>query len=460
MIALYDWERERAYDKQDLQVFSSMASQAAIAIDNIRLVQQQEERGDALELLNQVSEKINAILNLNEVMASIVEGAMRLTGASSGVVHLLKENELSLERSFGYPKGFEHPVPRLDQPDSMTRTIIEDGELIFRQKSEEYQLHSEIVKEGVESIIGAPLILQGVVVGVLYLNFDHQYSFGEEVRTWLDTLTEQAAVATDKIRLYETLEEKVRERTRQLEIANRQAHEREILTVLGEVSAGLIHKMSNTIGHVPTLTNRVERSIDSRETDAIHKLHQIRDGVSDALEYIGSLGKILELQKITKAEADPSLLISDSIRQTREIIKSNSIELVEDYDGLPTVFVNSTLLIEVFRNIIQNAVEAMPSGGQLGITGAFTNDKISIQISDTGCGIVEENIPKLFSPGFSTKKEGKGIGLWFSKTVIEQHQGTISVKSENDKGTIFLITLPVGSPNDSVEYAEQEVSNV
>jgi GAF domain-containing protein len=206
MIALYDWERERAYDKQDLQVFSSMASQAAIAIDNIRLVQQQEERGDALELLNQVSEKINATLNLNEVMASIVEGAMRLTGASSGVVHLLKENELSLERSFGYPKGFEHPVPRLDQPDSMTRTIIEDGELIFRQKSEEYQLHSEIVKEGVESIIGAPLILQGVVVGVLYLNFDHQYSFGEEVRTWLDTLTEQAAVATDKIRLYETLE--------------------------------------------------------------------------------------------------------------------------------------------------------------------------------------------------------------------------------------------------------------
>jgi len=162
----------------------------------------------------------------------------------------------------------------------------------------------------------------------------------------------------------------------------------------------------------------------------------------------------LELRGFEKREADLSLLISDAIRQTREIIDQNAIKLEEDYADLPVVQVNPPLLIEVFRNIIHNATEAMPSGGLLKIKGIFDNDKIAIQFIDKGSGILEENLRHLFNLGFSTKKEGKGIGLWFSKKVIEQHQGKITVESEKDKGTTFLIHLPVSPPTNSNERFE------
>jgi signal transduction histidine kinase len=233
------------------------------------------------------------------------------------------------------------------------------------------------------------------------------------------------------------------------ELMNKSMSEQEqmILIALGEVTAGLIHKMSNSIGHIPVLVNRIERKIDPEDVDTLRKLQQIREGVSDALEFMRSMGRILEVRKAIQIEVDLKLLINDAIQQTRELIVQNAVEIKTDIDNLPSVFANSPLLAEAFRSVINNAVEAMPSGGKLTINGIYdaNNSNVVIKIIDTGSGIPEENIDSLFRFGFTTKKDGKGIGLWFSKTVIEQHRGEIEFERNKENGTTFVINLPVSN---------------
>jgi signal transduction histidine kinase len=329
---------------------------------------------------------------------------------------------------------------------------------------------SFVREQGIKSCAAIPLRYGDKPTGIIFINYvsgKHYFTPNDEAT--VNIFADQAATAINMVGNLYNANQQLGEANQQLEKVNQQLEkaniklqqekEREIFAALGEASAGLIHKMSNTIGHVPALANRVAKAIDPKEEDAMRKLNQISDGVSDALEYIGGMGKVLELKGFVKTGADLDLLINDAIRQTKELIEQSAITLEEDYVDLPVVQVNPPLIIEVFRNIIHNAIEAMPDGGHLKIKSTCDSDEVTIQFTDQGSGISEEDKKQLFTLGFSTKKEGKGIGLWFSKKAIEQHQGTISVESEKDKGTTFLIRLPIGSPA-PVEYSAKEVSDV
>jgi signal transduction histidine kinase len=99
--------------------------------------------------------------------------------------------------------------------------------------------------------------------------------------------------------------------------------------------------------------------------------------------------------------------------------------------------------MRVFINLIKNAVDAMPKKGTLVINSCQTRDHVELAFADTGTGIPEETLPKLFLPLFTTKVQGMGLGLAICKRIIEAHEGTITVKTELNKGTTFTIMLPL-----------------
>jgi signal transduction histidine kinase len=101
-------------------------------------------------------------------------------------------------------------------------------------------------------------------------------------------------------------------------------------------------------------------------------------------------------------------------------------------------------LKQVFLNLVKNSIEAMGSGGTISIQTRLTGDQVEITVTDEGCGIPKKDEGKVFSPFFTTKSDGTGLGLCISKRIIEEHAGSsFSVKSEQDKGTTFKITLPI-----------------
>lgn len=112
-------------------------------------------------------------------------------------------------------------------------------------------------------------------------------------------------------------------------------------------------------------------------------------------------------------------------------------------DELPNLMADAEKLKRAFINIIQNAVDAMPEGGTLTIKGEASGEKIRISFKDTGIGIQQENLEKIWNPLFTTKAKGMGFGLPTCKRIIEAHEGKITVKSKPEKGTTFTIILPL-----------------
>jgi len=118
-------------------------------------------------------------------------------------------------------------------------------------------------------------------------------------------------------------------------------------------------------------------------------------------------------------------------------------QLVTDFKEIPRVDADPHHLRRVFLNIIKNAIQAMPKGGTLTISAKKLNEHVELEFSDTGIGIPEENMKKLFTPLFTTKSKGIGLGLSICKDLVEAHNGQIEVKSEVGKGTTFTIKLPI-----------------
>jgi two-component system NtrC family sensor kinase len=115
-------------------------------------------------------------------------------------------------------------------------------------------------------------------------------------------------------------------------------------------------------------------------------------------------------------------------------------------ENLPQVKGFEDEIKQVFLNLLMNSKDFMPQGGEILVWAHQTDDTVEIEFSDTGCGIPEKNISRVFEPFFTTKGEGKGtgLGLWICYGIVERHGGTIVAKRK-DKGTSFLITLPIVS---------------
>jgi GAF domain-containing protein len=186
--------------------------QAAIAINNARLVQELRGRADEVKLLQRVGAQISSTLKLDEILPLLVEGAMDLTKTKSGVVHILDSTGNKIADSYGYPKKFAHPSPRISK-EGYTRFIIDtkDQQVVEDTETDE-RANPDVKKMGVGSFVGTPLMLaEKRVVGVLYVNDTERRLFTEAERSLLRALADQAAIAVENARLFEETAQRANE---------------------------------------------------------------------------------------------------------------------------------------------------------------------------------------------------------------------------------------------------------
>jgi len=155
--------------------------------------------------------------------------------------------------------------------------------------------------------------------------------------------------------------------------------------------------------------------------------------INDLLDYSREMH--LEL-----TESEPNELLNEAIQM---IQVPDRIQIVNRVLGETWFRVDADKMMRVFINLIKNAIDAMPEKGTLEITSRQTRGKVEIAFADTGIGIPEDVLPKIFSPLVTTKAQGMGFGLAICKRIVESHRGTITVKTAVNKGTTFTITLPV-----------------
>ena len=177
----------------------------------------------------------------------------------------------------------------------------------------------------------------------------------------------------------------------------------------------------------------------------------------DRLEEI--LSDFLRLARLPQMNPQPnsiSLLLNELLDFVEPEIQQLHIKVLRDFDeNLPTLYLDNGQIKQALLNIILNANQSMPAGGQLIVKAYVTNDYISIDVIDTGEGIPPDRNDKLFDLFYSTKKEGTGLGLSIAKRIVNMHGGEISVKSQVGKGTTFSILLPIH--HDKILYDQSSI---
>ena len=243
------------------------------------------------------------------------------------------------------------------------------------------------------------------------------------------------------------------EEHRKLRQTQRRAIEQERLTAIGQMASGIAHDFSNSLmpvlGFTEILLEQPEILKDSEKTQKFLKL--IHTSAQDAMHIVGRLREFY--RTADKAEVfhplDLNQLIHETVLLTQprwreeKLAQGIQIDVREEQGSIPQILGNESALREALTNLIFNAVDALPKGGEILIKTSGQNHQVEIAISDTGIGMSEEVARHCFEPFFTTKgRAGTGLGLAMVYGVMKRHEGVVEVKSELKKGTTFILRFP------------------
>jgi len=223
-------------------------------------------------------------------------------------------------------------------------------------------------------------------------------------------------------------------------------HSRKISS-LGTLVSGTAHELNNPINNIALTVDILVGGKKISEERRTQLLNDILTQALRASEIVKNLLAFSRSQTSGYETLDLAKILRETIKIAQNQIALSNITLHDEISGdLPLINGNRQGLQQVFLNMIINAVQAMPDGGNLTISAAAGNDrKIHVNVQDTGSGIPQKNLPHIFDPFFTTKEIGRGTGLGLSVSygIIKKHGGQITVKSKEGEGTIFTTMLPV-----------------
>jgi PAS domain S-box-containing protein len=246
----------------------------------------------------------------------------------------------------------------------------------------------------------------------------------------------------------ERLEQRIEERTGALARAQEQLLRNERLAVLGQIAGGLAHQIRNPLGSITNagyilkrlLSRNAVQDMDEPTTIILEEAWKANRIITGLLDY---------------ARARPAHNVACAAHQVlratlRAQVIPDCIQIQDQVPELPEALADPDQLREVFANLLQNAIDAMPSGGTLSLTGRVDEQSCSrtviLDIADTGAGVPASVRARLFQPLVSTKPSGIGLGLTTARMLVENQGGTISVASEPGQGASFRVILPVAAP--------------
>ena len=374
-----------------------------------------------LSALNKASRVLISALGIEKKWDLVISTATSLTNAKKGLLILTdkRRRKLDLKASQGgdinidLHKKIAQWVMRNEKP-----VLIDEGArgLFFEELAE---------KDATDPIMCAPLKTKNEILGAMAVQIPMSgKDFTEADLELFSTFANEAALALENASLTENVIE-----SQELDSFNR-------------ITSIIIHDLKGSISGLSLLLQNVEKSYDNPEfrADLMATLTETVKKTEGLVARLTSRPHLLELR------SESVNLLLQRVVETLNLRKLPDVELIEKYGELPRMMIDENNMERVFQNFILNALEAMPNGGKLTIVTRKTKKPLVavIEITDTGRGMTEEFINhNLFKRFRTTKRKGLGLGLFSCKEIVSLHGGKIEVKSEPNRGTSFVIKLPI-----------------
>jgi signal transduction histidine kinase len=257
----------------------------------------------------------------------------------------------------------------------------------------------------------------------------------------LQDITERVQAEQKLAQYSEHLEEMVAERTRELREAQEQLVRHEKLATLGQIAGSVGHELRNPLSVINSAVYYL-KMIQPEADEKVQKYHaMLEQEVRNAEKIINDLLDFARVKSVEREAVSVSELVQRVLE--RYPVPLPVVLSLDLSPNLPKIFADARHMRQVLGNLVLNACQAMPKGGNLSISAAMENDFIAVAVKDTGVGIPPENMQKLFEPLFTTKSKGIGLGLPISQKLTEANGGRIEVQSEPGQGSTFTLVLPV-----------------
>ena len=228
--------------------------------------------------------------------------------------------------------------------------------------------------------------------------------------------------------------------------------ESEKLSSLLNLASGVAHEIGNPLNsiniHLQLVLRRLKKMQAGDKSDDI--IGAIKESVEICASEVSRLDSIIENflkalrpMRPNMADCDPIKPLAETLKLLNGELENLRISVNVDIDALlPTVYADSNLLKQLYFNILHNAMEAMDGGGNISIRASADDDFVKISFADTGCGIDEEGMSKLFKPYYTTKTGGHGLGMTIIQAIVRAHGGKIDIESKPNIGTTVTVALP------------------
>lgn len=439
VLTLYDLSETWA--KHDQEPFlEALAHLAAHALHNDLLYRDLLRQKDELCTLIEVSRDITASLDLDEVLRRVVRHAARLLRVQAAALMLVDDAGpvLRIRATYGGGQTWMRRPP-LDMAGSFIDEVVRSGSplALLDLRDHASDAYAQMAaQEGLSSLLCVPLKTSLQRTGLLIVYTIEPRRFRAEEVELLSALAAQSAIAIENACLYRAMLD-----------TQEQLRQSERLAALGSMSAGLAHEIRNPLHTMQLLAYAMQKDcLRSGTLSADLEVMQSEIGrltllVEQFLDFARPKRPAITPQKLQEIMEETLLLVRTEARR-------RGIRIAKAWTGdLPVVWVDGTQIKQVFLNILLNAMQAMPSGGGIEVRMHANGECITTEIHDHGEGMPAAVKAQLFTPFFTTKPKGVGLGLSISQRIIEGHRGAIRVISQPGVGTTVRIELPLVGEN-------------
>ena len=454
----------RVFSESEVTLLQAFGDQAALALENAQLYEQNRRQVEELSVLLELSRAVTGQLDRAALLEAIRVQAGRILDPANMAIVLRDEERGDLEVVLRVVDGVPDMRTPLRYPArtvGLMSAVLETGKAV---RTDDYV--AECARFGVAPVetfpsvrhwLGVPMTTGDTVIGVLTLRSGTR-AFGEADERLLSSIGHLAALALRSARLFE-------ERARaysELASAQDQLVRTEKLRALGEMASGVAHDFNNLLA---SILGRAQLTLQRLQDPQLRKWLQVIE--RSALDGAQTVRRLQEFTRTRRDQPFTAVDLNEVVRGALEITQSRwreetrsrgvAVEAQTSFGTLPSVAGDPAELREAMTNLILNAVDAMPTGGTLTVATSVENNLVVVTVADTGVGIPEAIRGKIFDPFFTTKgPQGTGLGLSMTYGILSRHGARITVDSQEGRGTRFRLTFAPGVVPDVEAQAPTE----
>ncbi len=413
--------------------------------DDLQKVKQKaQSQAIRIALINKVSNNIRESIDISQILQSALKELAIMFSAYKAYYAKADGQSFKIEEVYGEKKSKNVSTISFDEK---TMKTIATKEIAVSNSLIEY-VGAKPLKEPVLRII-IPVHHMQNLMGVIVLLSYQKRELNEEIEI-LDAISSQLSNAIARAELYQKNIQTVRElksAMKELKETQIQLINSEKMASLGQLVAGVAHEINTPVASIKSNNGIVSKLLGSIEDadlkEMLTDINEIdKEAVNRISNIVTSLKKFVRLDEAELQEAD----INKELDLTLELIRhetKNRIEVIRNYGEIPVIKCFPNMLNQVFTNILINACQAIDGKGTISISTEYKDKNLIVKIKDSGKGIPQNQLNKIFSAGFTTKGVGvgTGLGLAICAKIIEKHKGEITVNSEVGKGSEFVITI-------------------